>query len=515
MAIVLLGLLLSLTFKHASQLTFSKTSIFILAVSIIPLAQYVFGKIYFFGTAIIGFAYVFGFFLCVLLGEFSERVKKNYVLDIVFAAFIIGSVASVGLQLQQWLGLEINPMVNMGGGGGRPYANLGQPNQLGTLLLIGITAVAWFRHRKVLGAYPSFLLIVLIVFGMVLTQSRTALVGLLILTVFTHRSLHLINHICLRRVFLIASVAYIVVFALFYIGPKLIISDGSYNSIYSRIESSIDISSSSTHRLAIWKASVLAITKEPLLGFGWNQSLSAHLSVLKEEFKDNGIIYYSHNIFLDVLIWCGLPLGLFIIITSAIWFYGRYKSGLSEGRAFALCGIIPFLNHSLLEQPYAYAYILLPVGVLTGVYFFDDKSASCNNNVKKHYATALLTGAISLTIGLFHDMAKINEEYQRLLYKEMNIIAAPPSTPNVFFLDQWQSYIGLIIENDQHLTTADRERELRKLTETIATPAAYWKLAKIYVLMNKRDEYEKTLLTMCNIFPTRVCNAVSKVRFEN
>src|SRR5690606_30949599 len=65
--------------------------------------------------------------------------------------------------------------------GGRPYANLAQPNNLATLLLFGLLASVYLRECAVLGRFPSALCSCLLLFGIALTQSRTAVLGLLVL----------------------------------------------------------------------------------------------------------------------------------------------------------------------------------------------------------------------------------------------------------------------------------------------------------------------------------------------
>ena len=152
--------------------------------------QYAFGQIHQMGTAWIGIAYLTGFIWAIQTGKYWQINRNGLAADAIFLAIGIASIVSVGLQLQQWFVLDGLFLWTMGGDSLRPHANLGQANQLGTLLLWGLLAGAWgvvrgYIRTNIAGLTGAFLL-----FGIGLTGSRIAWlnVGVLIGVVWFCRS---------------------------------------------------------------------------------------------------------------------------------------------------------------------------------------------------------------------------------------------------------------------------------------------------------------------------------------
>ncbi|NEU35520.1 hypothetical protein GN156_33230, partial [bacterium LRH843] len=58
--------------------------------------------------------------------------------------------------------------------GARPYANFAQPNNCATFLCIGLMACLYLYEKKYIHRFCGVLLASFILFGITLTQSRTA-----------------------------------------------------------------------------------------------------------------------------------------------------------------------------------------------------------------------------------------------------------------------------------------------------------------------------------------------------
>lgn len=511
-AAVLLILWGTILFAHKGPLEIPRIAYLCLAVSVIPLLQYAMGLIEISGQAFLGFFYILGFFLSITLGWVGERIRPRYVADIVFGAFLIGSIASVGLQLQQWLGLEVSPLINMGGDSGRPYANLGQPNQLGTLLLIGVAAVTWFCHRAMLGLTTASIVVVFIALGLALTKSLAAFVGLslillMVMNLFVFRDESDIKYFY-KTLFIAYTLILIIIQLQSYINMGL--QDKSFNI------QNIDLSaqSSAHQRLLIWMSCILAVLNSPIFGYGWNQTLAGYLAVVMDSQQNNGLIYYSHNFVLDLFLWCGIPLGLLLLIGAVKVLIGRLKVSISTDAKIALCGVLPFLSHSFFEQPYAYGYLLMPVGVLIGMFFLET-SQNYHPNFTDKIVLYLSTGLASLALFIFAlDYLRISEQYERLLYKEMRVVTIPPVVPHTYVLNQWEKYFSLSLADENLLTSEEKLKDLEKLTKVIATPAIYWKTAKAQASAGQIQASRDTVDLMCKIFPENVCLAV-KPKLEN
>lgn len=89
----------------------------------------------------------------------------------------VGAVVSVYIALNQWLKLPGSIWMADLSPGARPFANLAQPNNLATLLCLGLAGVIYMFETRRLGVWVSSGLAIFLFFGLALTQSRTPWVG--------------------------------------------------------------------------------------------------------------------------------------------------------------------------------------------------------------------------------------------------------------------------------------------------------------------------------------------------
>ena len=111
---------------------------------------------------------------------------------------------------------------------------------------------------------------------------------------------------------------------------------------------------------------LIAIMDKPWLGYGWNQTSVAQTSVTLKYPLDIWL-EYSHNLFLDLIVWTGIPIGLSIIGLIIIWFLQTFKKINTLNQLLYFFIITAFLIHCMLEYPFAYAYFLVPIGLYVGM----------------------------------------------------------------------------------------------------------------------------------------------------
>ena len=150
-------------------------TLLVLSLATIPFLQYIGGLIPFIGSAWISTSYILGFSLALAVGERWESITPSQAADFLFLAVGIASIISVGMALHQWLGLDgFELWIMRLGTTTRPFANFGQPNQLATLLLWGLLSCAWGVARRKIHLPVALLFSVYLIFGLALTESRTA-----------------------------------------------------------------------------------------------------------------------------------------------------------------------------------------------------------------------------------------------------------------------------------------------------------------------------------------------------
>jgi hypothetical protein len=164
-------------------ISWAGSTLWVLAAACIPWFQLIFGQIHYFGIAWINSAYLLGFGMCVLVGQHWERFAPDSVADFLFLSIGIAAIVSVGLQLYQWLGLDFESAYILFSTGSRHFGNMAQPNLMASLLLLGVLASGWGFFTKRLSASVAIVLALFLLFGVALTESRTAQLNVVLLLV--------------------------------------------------------------------------------------------------------------------------------------------------------------------------------------------------------------------------------------------------------------------------------------------------------------------------------------------
>lgn len=175
-----LGLLLCITLFYKKDVNFPKLLFPLFILCLVPFAQYLFGQIYYFSTAFFSFLFLFGFLASIIYGYNSIQLaeKEKVIKCTAYFFTLVGFVSSV-FAIAQWLQISHPYILNLNHN--RPYANLGQPNQLATLLILSICSMLFlYEHQR----SKNILLIFLLPFdilALALTQSRTTWIILFVL----------------------------------------------------------------------------------------------------------------------------------------------------------------------------------------------------------------------------------------------------------------------------------------------------------------------------------------------
>lgn len=337
-----------------------RSALFACIIACVPSLQFAFSIIPFAGQAWLTTAYLMGFALAIVLGAHSEAAWPNVGLDMLLGAICIAAIASVGLQLYQWLdlaedglGLWILVVPNA-----RPFANLGQPNQLATLLVWGLIAVGYGHQRRVISGRIAFALGFYLLFGVALTQSRTAFVAVLglVLAAWYWRRLmpstaYFVGLIGLAALYLCSLFALPLLSDAIGLAPDLGMASRTGQEL----------------RLPAYKLFWDAVGQRPWAGYGWAPTVVAQLAVAERHGSLGAVFSHSHNLFLDLLLWCGVPLGGMIALLMMTWFFQKFRRVDSFQDAILLAFVAAVAWHAMLEFPLHYAYMLLPLGVVVGV----------------------------------------------------------------------------------------------------------------------------------------------------
>lgn len=480
-----------------------KSSLFLLFFAFIPSLQFLTGQIVNLGEAWIASVYLLGFLLCVWTGTVWEQKNRWGTGEFIFTAAFVGSLLSVGLQLWQWLHLgdigELGIWL-MGEGDGRPFANLGQPNLLASLILWGVLATVWAYVRGVIGATVTGIAVSYLLLGLAFTFSRTAWLGLgiLVMAAWWWRALWPQKQLSTWALWFLL---YFISITLLLDPLSQILGLSSPRSLSAAANLTGDL------RLTAWKAIIHGITQSPWTGYGWNQVVAATFNQSIDEPLLHGYFSHSHNLFLDLVTVMGIPLGT-LAIGYLIHLSWRLTRAIKDAES-ALIWMALFVigNHAMLEFPLHYAYFLLPTGMLIGALTVMTHQV---HTLKLSLAPFILWLTCGLMLSLtIRDYLKVE-----ILVADMRAEAAHVAvhhaveTSDVWLLTQWRDYIDL---SKYKVSGNENPRDLariRGLALAIPAPIVFVTYAKAQVMQNQPIEAIQWLNTMCSISSIEVCQQV-------
>lgn len=488
----------------------NRVSIVLMVLAGVPLLQMGFGLIQFAGQAWMSTAYALGMLLAVLTGQLWERSRIGQCCAALFLAIGIGCIVSVGLQLLTWLGLAGTGMFDiwsMGQVGERAYANIGQPNQLATLLLWGLLAAAWGYQSDRIGATVTVLMMAFLLLGIAMTLSRTAWLGLVFLlgTTWIWR-----NQWKSRWVPWVA----LLLFVCFWIYPTilkwlhhLLFSGPQPN--YLRVQFQAE-----TRHLALILLAKAALA-HPWFGYGWTEIGAAHMAVAGE-LPGLGMTFgHSHNLFLDLVLWLGLPLGLSLSV-AVIALFIHYVQSIRSADELILVMFLGVIGiHAMLELPLHYAYFLLPVALVVGVLNVRCGMVAVRLS-SRWIAAALWLVAALLYAGIVRDYFRAESSYQALRFEKARVGTLPiGKPPDVLFLTQLRDQIRFMRYDFQPgMSEADLQWAM-DVANSYPGGANIYKVASALALNDRPQEAKQWLRKACKVVTPIDCEQIRQAWMQD
>lgn len=423
---------------------------------VIPLLQWSFGITFFRGDALISFFYLGAFSLSLVVAynvsitDLNQRITEKIALALLF----IG-ISSVWLAAVQWLQLWSSIWIHDLPAGLRPYANIGQPNNYSTLVWISLFSLFYLFERGRVGHFGIIIAGLFLVAGAALAQSRTPWVVFSVLIFVVLVQCAIFSQWNWRRL-----VLPLVVMSAFYIFG---IASIEVESFLFNSESRVLRTELTDVRTDMWMSFLHAVMEKPWFGFGWGQISVAQLAV-SDLYPPAGMTQYSHNLFLDLIIWNGVPAGVLIFLLISVVWLKIFLNAPSEKSFYSLCSFSALLVHAFLEYPHAYGYFLLLAGFFIGISISNSLEnkryriapwaliapvVSANRWLSSHVKvqrvvmfSVVVFFAISLVIS-WQDYRLLEEDHRLLRFEAASVgtLKAKQKAPDVVLFDQLQSFI--------------------------------------------------------------------------
>lgn len=399
----------------------------------LPWLQYLGGHDLFAGDALMVSLYLLGLFGAVSVGygSLSAAAKPVRLHLALLHCLWLAAMVSAAIGLAQWLMVQdvLAMYAVQTDAGDRAMGNLGQPNQLATLLLMGMVALTSVYQQKVIGRVGWVMAMAFMTLVLVMTGSRAGMLSALVLTVFLIWKS--------RREELGIKTRGGVVWALGYglgnlmvpyLAELLLMGGGAARSV-----------ASLTHindRWVIWQQIMHGICNAAWVGYGWNQTAAAQM-VGAFVIPGDQPVTYAHNFVLDMLAWNGVPLGLLFTAAIAYWFITRMVRVRGATGVYAMAGLLPFAVHSMVEYPFAYAYFLLTAGFLIGMV---EACTPCTKVIKLNLWMSRSVLIVWTVVGSFLmvEYFSVEEDFRVVRFENLKIGQTPTDyeQPKIWMLSQ-------------------------------------------------------------------------------
>jgi O-antigen ligase len=295
------------------------------------------------------------------LGAAARRAWFNGICWALLAAGLLSLVVSV---VQVFAPTLVDGyLVANSGKPGRATGNMRQPNQLASLLLWACVAATYLADQRRLKRKALPVVLFGLVFAVVLSASRTGLLGVLVLALWGLLDGKLARRV--RHILLAAPLMYLAALGLAW-AVSLVVG-GTLG-----VEARLAEGASSPQRLVTLANAWELVKRNPWIGVGWGE-FNLAWTMTPFPGRQQEWVGHTHNLVMQLVVELGLPLGLMItgLLTWSLWRAWR-NSATASGtdaivRRCAFMLVLLIGLHSQLEYPLWYAYFLLPTAFAFGV----------------------------------------------------------------------------------------------------------------------------------------------------
>jgi hypothetical protein len=308
----------------------------------------------------------------------------------------------------------------------RPGANLGQPNHLATLLVMGLASGLYLYEAGKFSKYSLLLIFCLLELGLVMTESRTGVLSYLVLSAWW-----LVGSA--RMSFRLSRVAVtgacITFLGAFWFWPTLMAYQPSFDA-------GATVNTQAGLRIVVWPQLLHAVGMEPWLGWGLREVSEAHNAVA-HAYPVSEPYTYAHNLLLDLAVGVGVPLTALLVVIAMVWSWRRVRAAGTMQYWYCIAAALPVAVHSMLEYPHAYAYFLAPTMIFLGVL---DSARAKEHKWQAHRWAATVSLMVFGAIGAWTciEYLQIEEDFRIVRFQDLRVGQTPPDyeRPRVRLLTQ-------------------------------------------------------------------------------
>ncbi len=500
-AVVLMGWAVLALWRFAPPLACGAEETFLLLLAAVLIGQWVSGLVPFRGDAFLASGYAVLFAVGLATGRRFESQKPQHLLDWLFAGVGLAALVSVGITLFQWLGLAdtvVNSLTWFFGQpptGSRPFANLGQPNHLATLLVWGLGALAWAIHRQVVTSKVAAMSAAFLALGISLSGSRTAQAFLL----GAAAVMWLWRPADLARLWLWRWAAVLGLMVLVsWLANQ--VADVLFGGDPAAVVGRVLAEPNDPIRWRVWAMFLDAIWDRPWSGYGWEGVGDAHTAMVKIAPMGFGTHFtHSHNLLLDALLVFGVPIGGTVIVVAGVWTVRRLRAIRTTEEWILWFCLMAVLFHAMLEYPLYYGYFLFPAALMLG-----GALARQPQRVLWTMPRSVSWGVVGLSFGFLVlavvEYADLEARFFQMRFDRANIgTLGRPEVPDVWLFDQLQAQLKLANYRPKEDPTGEQMPQMRIWAKKFPSAGALSAMAEGEARLGRDDEARYWMRLLCEL----------------
>lgn len=463
-----------------------------IAVAVIPWLQWIFGLLYYSGDAWVSSLYMLGCAVAVSTGYAWAKNDAMPFARLLSVATLVAAIISSGIALDQVLGgYQLGIWAADQPPGFRAIGNIAQPNNLATLIGFGAVGLLLLREQG-LGTVSSFSILILLLLGSAATQSRTSLLfgPMIACTLFYFSKCRKISFQTKSTAVALIAAAYTLLLYCFYFLPTILWQVDA-NSLAERgLESG---------RFSVWPILIDSLNHKPWFGYGWLQVAAAQYQVANLHPPVTELFAAAHNVLLDLLIFCGYPLGLSLCALIIYWFVTRLRmiSSLESACGMLLVSVLGI--HSMLELPHYYSYFLIPAAMWIGLIEYSI-GFRCWLSFRWRWFVYALT--LFIFVAVCWDYPKVEADFRlaRFEYLKIGKIYAASPAPDAPFLSNLTAFTRVIRVLPKIGMTDEELRENNAVTLRYPYVLLLYQNAVALALNGRTEDANRVFISIKHIY---------------
>lgn len=351
--------------------------------------------------------------ICILAAKLSQSNTGHSLTALLCIAVILAALLHLGVAIAQRFGWMPYDDINLPGllmaqakNPMRPGGNFGQPNLFATFMLWALLASGWMFSQRHLGRVSLYAMSMLFCSGVAMSQSRVAVVSLMVLLVLSLLSVRRLHEG--RELF-----RWILGCLAFYA-----LSTGAliWHTQWTDTQGLRSEVFSDPVRAIIYSSYFQASLLKPWLGWGMTHLVQVQWTVWPYGAGSGILFLHAHNIVLDLALWVGWPTTLVLVIWLGWRAWRRLFTieDLSSWCAYATVAVL--FTHACFELPHMLAFFFLPAAWWVGVLSHRAQSGDTINRASAFFQRIKFFGAwgFAASAGLAIYLAVMIWEYHRI-----------------------------------------------------------------------------------------------------